>query len=133
MGAGSGGGFPRGALAAAIPASGRCDGVGPLATDAAVADFLTATAGSLWALPAGLAGRAGLLPTRGLAWAPLTAPPRWAPLDPALRARMAPGRFALARVFTPGFLVLEALMTRAPQTLLSVGPGCQLSTPLPRG
>ena len=78
-------------------------------------------AGGLSLEATAFAGAAGFF-----AWAALTA--RLGAEVSAFRARVAPGRFALARAAPAGFLVLDALMTRAPQTLLSVGSSCQLST-----
>jgi hypothetical protein len=106
MGAGSGGGFPRGAGGVTTAAA-----VSGWAAEAALAR----TVGSLGVERAARVtfGRlAGLLAARGLLWA-LFKPPRFSPLPLPLRARTAPGRFALARDPPPGFFVLEVLMTRA--------------------
>jgi hypothetical protein len=119
IGAGNGGGVPRGAAGTgAGTGSGRGATAGvPFPMLAAGAAFF---AGTL-ALASGSFGSAGFF-----ACAALTG--RFGAEVSVLRARVAPGRFALARAAAAGFLVLDALMTRAPQTLLSAGSSCQLST-----
>jgi hypothetical protein len=129
IGAGSGGGFPRGCgdglattgVAAPMVAGGAFAFAGAASFEAPADAFV----------PRG-ALATGLVPPRGLAWAGLSAA-RFSPSSPPLCAPDAPGRLALARDTTPGFFVLEALMTGAPETLLSAQAACQLSTPLADG
>jgi hypothetical protein len=126
IGAGNGGGAPRRAGTAAGPFASGLAAIIALAR-ATAADCFAAASALLFDTLRGAGSRSAVVAPRGLACAAFSAL-RFSPFPPALRARTAPGRFARARGPTPGFLLLEVLMTRAPQTLLSGEPGCQLST-----
>jgi hypothetical protein len=123
IGAGNGGGFPRGAA----PARGDS----PALAITARCFAAVATASLLGASFAVTGRRAGI--SRSAAPAPrgfarlALRPPAFS--APDLRARATPGRFARAPVPTANLLLLELLMSRARETLLSAKPACQLSSP----